>query len=100
MFREATLAPLVGESSIWSEPGGVQLSVLGVDTADVRFGGDVNCLAGDLMGGSLVGDTALGTRLVWLRSGDGDAGDSGRRKGDGRGDLKPRGFWNGEVWKD
>ena len=85
-------APLVGDVSGERSGDGeyaplvflaVQLSFLGVETVELSFEGVIT-LVGE------VGAGRFGAASVLLRRGDGEAGDSGRRKGDVRGELKER----------
>jgi hypothetical protein len=68
--------------------------VLGREEFGFSLDGVPICFVGEV-------DVAAGmavVAVVVLRSGDGDAGDSGRRKGDVRGELKERGdglYWLG-----
>jgi hypothetical protein len=84
-------APRVGERSgsrrgvrVGTRPRGVQVSVLGVDVLECSLEGVFICFVGEDAG-------AFGGALVVFRNGDGEAGDSGRRKGDVRGELKESG---------
>jgi hypothetical protein len=91
-------APRVGERSgsrrgvvTGARPRGVQVSVLGVDVLECSLEGVFICLEGDDAG-------PFKGAFVEFRSGDGEAGDSGRRKGDVRGELKESGDGLYDAW--
>lgn len=67
-----------------TRPRGVQVSVVGVDVLECSLEGVFICFVGEEAG-------SFGGALVEFRNGDGDAGDSGRRKGDERGELNESG---------
>lgn len=82
-----------GESEPYDRPLGVHLSSAGGEILEFSFEGVIG-FVGDVW----TGETALrsgdvGAGEMALRSGDGDGedGDSGRLKGEVRGDLKERG---------
>lgn len=89
-------APRVGERSgsrrgdgrVGTRPRGVQVSALGVEVLEWSLEGVPICFVGE---GVRDGEPVAVAVVVVLRNGEGDAGDSGRRKGDVRGELKERG---------
>jgi len=76
-----------GEGIEAARPRGVQfLSGLGVEVLECSFEGVPICFVGE----GVVAEMAVAAVVV-LRSGEGEAGDSGLRNGDVRGELKERG---------
>lgn len=87
-------APRVGERSgslrgeiEATRPRGVQVSALGVGVLEWSLEGVLVCFVGD----GVVVAAIPATAVVVVRNGEGEAGDSGRRNGDVRGELKERG---------